>query len=463
MPEVRCVILAAGQGTRMKSNLPKAMHPLAGRPMVDYVVGAATAATGERPLVVVGYGRELVEAALAGRADFVVQKEQLGTGHAAAQAAEKLTGFRGTVVVLPCDTPLISPRTLADFIATHERAGAAVTVLTAALEDPSGYGRVIRSADGRVTAVVEDRDATPEQRAIREINTAIYCFDSQTLFAALPRLRRDNAQQEYYLPDVVELTLADGRPVHAYQAGDPDEVSGVNNRRQQAQAEAVVRRRTLDRLMDEGVTVVDPETTFIDDTVKIGPDVTVLPFTFISGESEVGPECRLGPAADIRDSRLGRECVVQYSVVEKSAVADRVTIGPFAHLRADNEVASDVRVGNYAEIKNSRVGPGTKISHHSYIGDADIGGEVNIGAGVVVVNFDGLRKHRTEIGEGAFIGCNNNLVAPMKVGPGAYTAAGSTLTKDVPADALAVSRERQQVHLAGWARRRREKANQEEP
>ena len=447
----------------MKSDLPKAMHPVAGRPMVDYVVEAATAATGRKPLVVVGYGRAMVEASLGDRADFVVQEEQLGTGHATARAAERLAGFRGTVVVLPCDTPLISAQTLVEFIAVHERTGAAVTVLTAVVNDPSGYGRVIRAADGRVMSIVEDRDASPEERAIREVNTAIYCFDVPTLLAALPRLTRDNAQKEYYLPDLVALALADGRLVQAYQARDSEEVSGVNTRRQLAEVEAVVRRRTLDRLMDAGVTVVDPRSTFIDDSAVFERDVTIFPFTFVRGRSVIGSGCRLGPGADVRDTRLGRGCVIEYSVVEKSVIGDGVTIGPFAHLRADNQVAEGARIGNYAELKNSRVGRGTKISHHSYVGDADVGSDVNIGAGVVVVNFDGVKKHRTEIGDRAFIGCNSNLVAPIKVGPGAYTAAGSTLTKDVPADALAVARVREQTHLAGWARRRREKVKQDEP
>ncbi len=463
MPEVRCVVLAAGQGTRMKSELPKALHPLAGRPMVDWVVRAAEAATGRKPLVVVGYRRELVQAELGDRADFAIQEEQRGTGHAVATAVSALGGFRGTLVILPCDAPLISPATLTAFIEAHERSGAGATMLTALVDDPFGYGRVLRAPDGHLQAVVEDRDATPEQKAIREVNTSIYCFDSQALGEALPRLRNENAQQEYYLPDVLELIRAAGRGVEAHLTDDPDEVAGINSRRQLAQVESVVRRRTMERLMDEGVTVVDPASTFIDDTVVFGRDVTVLPFTFVSGKSEIGPECRLGPGADIRDSRLGRGCVVQHSVVEESVVGNDVTIGPFAHLRADNRIADGVRIGNYAELKNSKVGPRSKISHHSYIGDADIGGGVNIGAGVVVVNFDGVRKHRTEIADGAFIGCNNNLVAPLKVGPGAYTAAGSTLTKDVPADALAVAREKQQVHVLGWAKRRREKAAEDEP
>ncbi|HEY3314728.1 MAG TPA: bifunctional UDP-N-acetylglucosamine diphosphorylase/glucosamine-1-phosphate N-acetyltransferase GlmU [Bacillota bacterium] len=463
MPEVQCVILAAGQGTRMKSNLPKVIHQLAGRPMIEYVVEAAAAAVGAKPLVVVGYQRELIEAALGDRADYVIQEEQLGTGHAVAQTASRLRGFDGTLMVLPGDTPLLTRETLADFIAAHQRSGAGVTLLTARVEDPAGYGRVIRSPEERLLAVVEDRDATPEERQINEINTAIYCFDSRALFAALPRLKDDNAQKEYYLPDVVRLIMADGRPGHVYAAADPDEVSGINHRRQLAEAEAVVRRRILDRLMTSGVTVTDPDKTYVDADVVVGRDATILPFTFISGRTEIGEGCVIGPSADIRDSRIGPGCVIQHSVIEKSQVGEKVTVGPYSHLRAGNVIGSEARIGNYAELKNSVVGRGTKISHHSYIGDTEIGGGVNIGAGVVVVNYDGEKKHRTVIGPEAFIGCNNNLVAPITIGRGAYTAAGSTLTNDVPGDALAIARSKEQVNIEGWAKKRRERAGKPGP
>lgn len=451
--ELRAVILAAGLGKRMKSHRAKALHEVAGQPMIRHVLAATSAAGVGRPIVVVGHQAEEVRQAVGEAAEFVQQVEQLGTGHAVLQAARALAGYEGDLLVLYTDTPLLEPDTLVRLVEAHRNAGAAATVLTAEVDDPVGYGRIMRDPGGRLLGIVEERDATPDEARIREINSGIYCFRAGPLFEVLPALSADNAQGEYYLTDAVGLLIGRGYPVAAYRTANSVEVEGINDRQQLAWAERVLRRRILDSLMDSGVTVIDPASTFIDAGVRIGVDTVIQPFTFIRGRTTIGSGCVIGPGADLSDVTAG-DCVqVIHSVLAGVRLEDGVTVGPYSHLRPGTVLDRGVKVGNFAEIKGSTVGRGSKIPHHSYVGDSRVGEECNIGAGVVTVNYDGRQKHRTVIADGAFVGCNANLIAPVTVGENAYVAAGSTVTRDVPPEALGVGRSPQE-NLEGWARRR---------
>lgn len=449
MQEMVSVILAAGKGTRMKSSLPKVLHAVAGKPMLRHVLEAAREAGASRTVVVVGFGGEAVQAAMGAEAEYVVQAEQLGTGHALMQTQPALAGFAGTVLLLCGDTPLLKGETLKNFFAAHCASGAAATVLTAIPADATGYGRILRDAEGRVTGIVEQKDATAEQLAIDEINTGIYCFEAAPLFAALSALTCNNAQGEYYLTDVLAILAQTGQAVGAVVAPDFQEMLGINSRAQLAEAEAILRRRKLVELMDSGVTVMDPASTFVDAGVSIGPDTILYPFSWIEGTTAIGRNCRIGPNSRIADSRIGDEVTLHFSYAHECKIADGVTVGPYVHLRPAADLAAGVKVGNFVEIKNSLIGPGSKVPHLSYIGDTDIGAAVNIGSGTITVNYDGKKKHRTVIGDRAFVGCNTNLVAPVTVGEDAYIAAGSTITKDVPPGSLGVGRSRQ-MNIAGW-------------
>lgn len=449
MREMVAVILAAGKGTRMKSSLPKVLHSVGGKPMLRHVMEAARGAGAARTVVVVGFGGEQVAEAMGQGAEYVTQAEQLGTGHAVMQTKDCLRGFNGTLLLLCGDTPLLTSATLRELCRIHSETAAAATVLTAVLQDPSGYGRILRGADGGVCGIVEQKDATAEQRAIREINTGIYCFEAEPLFKALDGLTCENVQREYYLTDVLAILARSGHKVGAVEGAGFEETLGINSRVQLADAEAVLRRRKLQELMENGVTVMDPSSTFIDASVSIGQDTVIYPFTWIEGETVIGGNCRIGPNTRISDSVLGEAVTLHFSYAHECRIHDGVTVGPYVHLRPDTELLSGVKVGNFVEIKNTRVGTKSKVPHLSYIGDTDMGAGVNIGSGTITVNYDGKKKHRTTIGDDAFIGCNTNLVAPVSVGDGAYIAAGSTITKDVPARALGVGRARQ-MNIAGW-------------
>jgi len=449
MQEMVSVILAAGKGTRMKSSLPKVLHAVAGEPMLRHVLAAAREAGASRTLVVVGFGGEAVQSAIGAGSEYVVQTEQLGTGHALMQAQPALAGFAGTVLLLCGDTPLLRGETLKNFFAAHRGSGAAATVLTAVPSDATGYGRILRDAGGRVTGIVEQKDATAEQLAIGEINTGIYCFEAAPLFAALSALTCNNAQGEYYLTDVLAILAQSGQVVGAVVAPDFQEMLGINSRVQLAEAETILRRRKLVELMDSGVTVMDPASTFVDAGVSIGPDTILYPFSWIEGTTTIGRNCRIGPNSRIADSRIGDEVTLHFSYAHECKIADGVTVGPYVHLRPAADLAAGVKVGNFVEIKNSLIGQGSKVPHLSYIGDTDIGAAVNIGSGTITVNYDGKKKHRTVIGDRAFVGCNTNLVAPVNVGEDSYIAAGSTITKDVPPGSLGVGRARQ-LNIAGW-------------
>ena len=454
MQETVAVILAAGKGTRMKSALPKVLHAVGGQSMLRHVMTAAEQAGAKRTIVVVGFGGDQVQAEIGAAAEYVLQAEQLGTGHAMMQAQPVLAGYTGTVLLLCGDTPLLTGNTLQQLVAAHQQSGAAATVLTAMPADATGYGRILRDKSGQVLGIVEQKDATPEQKQIGEINTGIYCFEAAPLFAALAGLTCNNAQQEYYLTDVLAILAQAGQRVGAVEVADFQETLGINSRLQLAEAEKILRQRKLLELMDSGVTVMDPASTFVDASVSIGEDTVLYPFTWLEGKTTIGRDCRIGPNSRIADSQLGDAVTLHFSYAHECKIADGVTVGPYVHLRPDAELAAGVKVGNFVEVKNSRVGVGSKLPHLCYIGDADIGSGVNIGCGTITVNYDGKKKHRTVVGDTAFVGCNSNLVAPVSVGAGSYIAAGSTITKDVPDGALGVGRARQ-ANIAGWVEKKK--------
>ncbi len=455
MPEVVGVVLAAGLGTRMKSSLPKAVHTLCGKPMVAFPVDLCRALGVERVVVVVRHGADRVRATLGDTVEYVTQDERPGSGAAALSAAERLAGFDGTLLVMQADTPLITRETLSTLLEQHRRAQAAATLLAARLDDPAHYGRVLRRSDGLVARVVEARDAPADVRATREINVGTYCFESRALLSALRQLKPENDQGEYYLTDVVGLLADAGERVETCVVDDPSAGIGINDRVQLAAAEAILRQRVREELMQSGVTMIDPATTYVDVGVQVGPDTVVHPHTFLTGSTVIGRECEIGPGARIAGCRVGDGVRIQSSVLSESEIGNESRIGPFAHVRPGCRVGKKCKIGNFVELKNAQVEEGASIGHHSYIGDASVGARSNIGAGTITCNYDGKRKHRTEIGAGAFVGSNATLVAPVSIGEGAYVAAASVVTQDVPADSLAIARCRQTVK-EGWARRRRE-------
>jgi bifunctional UDP-N-acetylglucosamine pyrophosphorylase / glucosamine-1-phosphate N-acetyltransferase len=448
------ILLAAGDSKRMRSARPKVLHRLCGRPLIDYPLRLARA-LGGRIVLVVGRGGEEVRAALGAdpAITFVEQKERLGTGHAVLQCRDAVEGHTGPLLVLPGDGPLLAEATVRRLVEHHRATGAAATLLTAEVQDPTGYGRVIRDR-GRPVAIVEHRDATPAQRAIREIGTSVYCFDPGRLWSALGRVTPRNDQGEHYLTDAIAL-LAAGARVEAVAAGDPDECLGINDRKQLAAIGRVLRGRILDRLMAEGVTVLDPATTYVDDTVEIGPDTVLYPHVILEGATRIGGECVIGAGCHVSDTHLGERVTLKpYCVLTEAVVEDEAQLGPFCHLRPASQVGRGAKIGNFVELKKSRIGRGAKVPHLSYVGDAAVGAGANIGAGTITCNYDGVAKHETVIEEGAFIGTNSSLVAPITIGAGAYVGAGSVITKSVPPGALAVARGRQEMR-AGWAARRR--------
>lgn len=454
MSQLLAVILAAGKGTRMKSALPKVLHQVGGKPMVQHVLDAATFAGAAKNVVIVGFGAQSVVDALSGQAEFAVQAEQLGTGHAVMQARKELAGFNGTVMVLCGDTPLLTGELLHRLYTEHTNAQAAATVLTAIMPEPAGYGRVIRDTAGQVVKIVEHKDASPTELAVREINTGIYCFEAKLLLKALDGLTCNNAQGEYYLTDVIAILNSQGQKVWAVNAADHRETMGINSRVHLAEAEGIIRQRKLETLMENGVTIMDPNSTFIDTQVEIGPDTIIYPFTWIEGCSKIGANCAIGPNSRLANTIVGDDSILHFIYAHDCTVGNRVTAGPYVHLRPHTELKDGVKIGNFVEVKNTIVGEGSKIPHLSYIGDTDMGAGVNIGSGTITVNYDGKHKHRTTIEDDAFIGCNTNLVAPVTVGQGAYVAAGSTITKNVPPGSLGVARARQN-NIEGWAEKQR--------
>jgi bifunctional UDP-N-acetylglucosamine pyrophosphorylase/glucosamine-1-phosphate N-acetyltransferase len=458
MSALTAVILAAGEGVRMRSRRPKVLHELCGRRLIDYPISAARA-LGARLVVVIGRDADQVSEAVKAASDAVLveQKERLGTGHALMQARGACAEDSGVILVLPGDMPLLSGTTLRRLVAHHRETQAAATLLTAELEDPSGYGRIVRE-NGTPVAIVEHRDATAAQRAIREIGTSAYCFDARRLWPALSRVTSRNQQGEYYLTDVIGILRQEGGVVEAVKVDDPREGLGVNDRRQLAELTAVMRRRILDRVMVGGVTVLDPASTYVDDTVQIGADTVLYPGVILEGRTTVGAECVVGAGSHVSGSRIGDRVTVRpYCVLHDATVEDGASLGPFCHLRPLSHVGPDAKIGNFVELKKSRIGRGAKVPHLSYVGDATLGADVNWGAGAITCNYDGAAKHETVVGPGAFIGTNASLVAPITVGDGAYVGAGSVITRDVPPGALAVTRA-QQTMREGWATARKRKS-----
>ncbi len=454
MPKAETVILAAGRGTRMRSGLAKALHELGGVPMVEHVVRSVRKAGLGKPWVVVGHQANRVEEVLEGQAEFVRQPELHGTGDALAKALDAMDELPAHVVVLVGDCPLVPAPLIEQVLRTHEQSGADCTLVSMILPDPTGYGRVVRGEDDAVVAVIEEKDAqkNPAIYQVNEVNSGMGVWRVEGLAKILEGLPWHG--DERYLTDAVKALIDRGGKVEAYVAPDPTRVLGVNSRRDLSQAESYLRELTLNRLFDEGVTIVDPSSTYVDVDVEVGQDTVIYPMTFLRGHTQIGRECHIGPMASVVSSRLGDGVRVDRSVVEQSALSSHSSVGPYSHLRPGSTLDHNVKIGNFVELKNTRVGMGTKAGHHSYLGDATIGAGVNIGAGTVIVNYDGVGKHPTFIGDGAFIGCNANLVAPVEIGSGAYVAAGSTVTQNVPPDALAIARSRQE-NKAAWVTRRR--------
>jgi len=457
------VILAAGKGTRMRSDIPKVLHRLSGRCLIEHVLGAAAIVGPTTVTVVVGHAGDAVRHALPADPSlrFVTQEPQLGTAHALLQTEPLFAGVSGTLLLLSGDVPLLTGRSLDRLLRAHVEARAAATVMTAVVDRPYGYGRIVRTGDA-IARIVEERDASPAERAIREINSGVYALDLEPLFPALHSVAAQNAQGEYYLPDLVAIYRKRGRTV-ATVSVDSNEIRGINSRTELAEVGALVRQKKNEELMAAGVTLVDPSTTYVDADVVVGPDTVIHPNVYLEGQTRIGAACEIHANVRIADSTLGdRVTIVNFCVLDGATVASDARVGPFAHLRPQSDVRAGARVGNFVELKNTVLGEASKANHHAYLGDATIGAHVNVGAGTITCNYDGRQKHVTVVEDGAFIGSDVQLIAPVKVGKGAYVAAGSSIVQDVPAGALGIARGRQ-ANIEGWAERRRARRSPEDP
>lgn len=437
MTKIASVILAAGQGTRMKSEVPKVLHPLLGKPMVNYALETVSEVTPEQPVLIIGHDADAIRAAVGGAAQYALQQPQLGTGHAVMQAEPLLRGKADCVLVTYADMPLLTPETLNALVEMQKEADVPLTMLTVVRDDPGGFGRVIRDENGDVTAIIEEAQATPEQLEVRELNVSAYCFRADWLWEALPKIPL-SSKGEYYLTDLVAIAVDQGLRVRAMKAEDTSETIGINTRVHLAEAEALLRSRINRAWMLSGVTIVDPTTTYIEPGVRIGRDTTIWPNTYLQGNTIIGESSEIGPNSIIRNTNIGDRCRVFASVLEDARMEEGAEIGPFGHLRKGAHLGKGVHMGNFGEVKNSYLGPGTKMGHFSYLGDCTTGANVNIGAGTITCNFDGKEKHPTELGDDVFIGSDTMLVAPLSVGKGARTGAGSVVTKNVPPYSLAV-------------------------
>jgi bifunctional UDP-N-acetylglucosamine pyrophosphorylase / glucosamine-1-phosphate N-acetyltransferase len=458
MADLHVVVLAAGKGTRMKSGSPKVLHKAAGLPLIEHVLRTAASQNPASIVIVVGHQSNQLQEALGKRLGlaFAVQEPQLGTGHALLQAEPFVKDAHGTLVLLSGDVPLLRPETVERLVRTHEERSAAATVLTACVANPDSYGRVVRSG-GDISAIVEDKDASPAEREIREINSGIYAFDLAPLFAALGAIGSANAQGEYYLPDLVKIYRGRGLRVETVRLDDPREILGVNSRKELADVATILKSRKNDELMAAGVTLVDPASAYIDPDVTIGADTIVHPGVFLEGTTRIGARCEIHSGVRLVNSTVDDGAIIHnFCVIIDSHIASGAQVGPFAHLRPHSHVGEQAKVGNFVELKKTVLGRGSKASHLTYLGDTTVGEKVNVGAGTITCNYDGTTKHPTVIEDGAFIGSDSQLIAPVRIGKGAYVAAGSSITEDVPAEALAIARSKQ-VNKPGWTKSRRKR------
>ncbi len=448
------IILAAGMGTRMKSAMPKVLHRVCGKPLCKWVIDASKTAGADKTVTVIGHCADLVKAELSGETEFALQAEQKGTGHAVIQAMDHIKAAKGNIVILNGDTPLITAEMIQNAVEYHASSGNRATVITAVLPDAAGYGRIVRGADGGVLRIVEQKDARDEEKKIREVNSGMYVFDAQSLAYALGEIKPNNAQGEYYLTDTLEILLAAGKKVGAYTIEDNDEIRGINDRLQLSEAEKIMQARINAYHMKNGVTMRIPESIYIEAGVEIGNDTEIGSNVTLKNGTKIGSGCVVGQGSTLDNAVIKDNVNILNSVIINSTVGEHTTVGPFAYIRPDCTVGEHVKVGDFVELKNSTIDDGTKISHLTYIGDSDVGKNVNFGCGTVTVNYDGKKKYRTTIGDDSFIGCNTNLVSPVNVGKGAYIAAGSTITDDIPEGTLSIARARQ-INKAEWKKDRR--------
>ncbi|MDD3571205.1 MAG: bifunctional UDP-N-acetylglucosamine diphosphorylase/glucosamine-1-phosphate N-acetyltransferase GlmU [Lachnospiraceae bacterium] len=452
MENLKAIVLAAGEGTRMKSKVPKVLHKVMNKTMVERVIEAAQGVGAQQVAVVIGHKAEMVKEAVKNeKVSFALQEKQLGTGHAVMQAIDFIDDDKD-IIILYGDTPLIKQETLKNLVEFHRREDNGVSIISAVVEDSAGYGHIIRDENGNFVKNVEYKDATEAEKQVKEINTGIYCYKGRKLKEALAKLKNDNAQGEYYLPDTLEIILSAGNKVNAMNADDVTEFFGVNSRVQLSEAEAILKNRVNRMHMENGVTIIDPAQTYIEDSVEIGCDTIIYPGCVLEGKTIIDEDCHIGPYTKLSNMKIGNGTKVQFSTAIDSEVGENTTVGPYAYIRPNCKIGNNIKVGDFVEVKNSVIGNGTKISHLTYIGDSDVGENINFGCGTVTVNYDGKHKFRTVIEDNVFIGCNANLVAPVTLKKGSYVAAGSTITKDVPEKALAVARNKQ-INLEGWTKK----------
>ncbi|MGI9553592.1 MAG: bifunctional UDP-N-acetylglucosamine diphosphorylase/glucosamine-1-phosphate N-acetyltransferase GlmU [Thermodesulfobacteriota bacterium] len=457
---LRALILAAGKGTRMKSDLPKVIHPILQKPMISYVLDAVNLTKPDKTYIIVGYKKELIEGIADGsnfKVEYIVQNKQLGTGHAISRAESKLKSYTGDILIINGDSPAISGNELKKFIDKHRRNRSVLSLITARVENPYGYGRIIQDSNSKIKSIVEEKDTSIEEKKINVVNSGIYCVRSKFLWEALKRLRLSNKQREYYLPDIVSHAVNNGHKVLNHNVADHNEILGVNDKAELSELEGYIKSRVHKRLYRAGVTIVDPKSTFISPDAVIGTDSTIYPSTYIYGKSKIGKSCSIGPNVYIDDSVMGRNVEIRFSsYLNRCKIDNNVNVGPFAHLRPEAQIGNDSKIGNFVEIKKSKIGSKSKVPHLSYVGDAVVGQNVNIGAGTITCNYDGVNKHQTVIEDNVFIGSDSMLVAPVKVGKGSTTAAGSTITKDVDEYSLAIERNQQKI-IKGWNKRKKKK------
>lgn len=448
------VILAAGMGTRMKSKMPKVLHKVCGKPLSKWVIDASKAAGADKVCAVVGHKAETVKEVLGDVCEFALQAEQKGTGHAVMQAIDVIKNSKGEVVILNGDTPLITAETINKAIEYHKNNGNQATVITAILDDATGYGRIVRDNDGSVLKIVEQKDASEEEKKINEVNSGMYVFDAQSLVYALDKITPNNAQGEYYLTDTLEILLSAGKKIGGYAISDNDEIRGINDRVQLNEAENIMQKRINEYHMRNGVTMRNPESVYIEDGVEIGNDTEICQNVTIKSGTKIGSDCVIGSGSMLDRAVIHDGVDVLSSVILESEVDEGTHVGPFAYIRPNCHVGKEVKVGDFVELKNSNIDDGTKISHLTYIGDSDVGKRVNFGCGTVTCNYDGKKKYRTTIGDDCFVGCNTNFVSPINVDDGVYIAAGSTITEDIPENSLSIARARQ-VNKEGWKDKRK--------